>query len=51
MYKVSRKFKDKSSKIIYICNKQLRDTHKKIDVKYDIKNSNHEGRRIKMQDC
>ena len=37
--------KDKSSKIIYIHNKRLRDTLNKLYLKYDIKKSNHDGSR------
>ena len=42
--KLVGKLKGKSSKITQIHNKQLRDTQ--LDKKYDIKNSNHEGRRV-----
>ena len=47
--KLGGRFKDKSSKIMYIYNKPLRGN--KTNVKYDAKNSNHEGMRVKMQGC
>ena len=37
LIKLVGRLKDKSSKIIYVYNKQLQDTHMQKDVKYDIK--------------
>ena len=47
--KLAERFKDKSSKIIRIYNKQLKDTQNNLDVKYNIKNSNCKGRRVQTQ--
>ena len=47
--KLVRRLKDKSSKIIYMHNKQLTDAQK--DVKYDVKNSKHGEKGVKMHSC
>ena len=47
--KIERRLKVKTSKIICIHNKLLRDTENNQDVKYNIKKSNCDGKRVQMQ--
>ena len=49
LIKLIRRFKDKSSKTTYVCNKQLRETKQK-DAKYDVTKVKHEWG-VKMKGC
>ena len=49
--KLVGRLKDKSSKIIHICNKQFKGYTKERDVKYDVKTSECWGQGVKMLGC